>query len=218
MLFFLKMGKKPQNDPPHKVEHLNTTVREDEKMFKRIRRLQIISPTLVFVTTIAHSTPLEESLFLAVHSGHSGAAEIVDANYSAGERITRTAIEFATSARYWPSGRLELRNNLCVVQIMRGDKENAGKTCNRAVTQAKSLQPKYRQTRYKLRSVRAIAFSNRGVLRVLNSDTKGAKADFNAALRLRPALEHATRNLNAMRGENRHRSVAQINVMTAKSS
>lgn len=185
-------------------------------MFRTIRKLQIILPGLAFVGTFAQTAPSGNSMFLAIHAGHSGAVEIAGANYIDGERITQTAVEFAKSASYWPSGRLELRNNLCVAQIMRGDNDSARKTCDRAVTQAKNLKPKYRQTRYKLRSVRAIEFSNRGVLRVLDSDTEGAQADFNAALRLRPELDSAIQNLNAMDGASGNRSLAQVNVMRAK--
>jgi Flp pilus assembly protein TadD len=154
-------------------------------------------------------------MFLSIHAGHSGAVDIAEGNYEKGERITRTAVEFAKSASFWPSGRLELRNNLCVAQIMRGDHKNARKTCDRAVAQAKNLRPKYRQTRYKLRFVRATAFSNRGVLRVLDSDSEGARADFNAALHLRPNLDSVNQNLNVV-DRIGDRSLAQVNVMTVR--
>lgn len=180
-------------------------------MFSTTRTVLGFLTTLVFVTT-AQAETADNALHLSVHTGYVGAGQIMKTNYTEAESMAKSAIRLGENAGVWPSVLLELQNNLCVSQIMQDKKQSALKSCQEAVSQAKRLSPRISQSRRRLQSIKAIAFSNRGVLRLLDKDVEGARADFNAALNLRPELDSATQNLNVVNRPDIDRTLAQLSV------
>lgn len=171
----------------------------------------MIFAAMVLIGT-AQAASVRQGLYLSVHEGRTGAADVLDGRFAAAERKAEAAIGFAARTNEWPSVLLELQNNLCVAQIMQGSIENSRKTCDSAVSQAERLKPTSWQTRYELRPIQATAFSNRGVLRALDSDVEGAKADFNAALRLRGEPNVANQNLEVMSRYGENQTLARVKV------
>ena len=178
-------------------------------MLETKRRVLGILGVLALVAAV-HAEPATDALHLSIHAGYAAADHIVDTAYAEAESVARRAIRLSEVGGSWPSVLLEMTNNLCVAQIMQGHNENARRSCDEAVSQAKNLRPRLGQGRNQIRSIRAIAFSNRGVLRVLDKDLEGAKTDFNAALSLRPQLESATRNLDVVNRSDLDQSLAKV--------
>lgn len=97
------------------------------------------------------------------------------------------------------STRFELSNNLCVAYIMAKDAENALHYCEIAVRSSeKELRRSDAWTRHTHKTDKAIALSNRGVVKALTGDLSGAKTDFESAISLRVRLDEAAVNLNRL--------------------
>jgi Flp pilus assembly protein TadD len=88
--------------------------------------------------------------------------------------------------------------NLCAALSMLGEFDKAERHCNEAVKLAdKSAVPAPRswKGRNQVKSQQSLAYSNRGVLRVMSGDASGAEEDFQAAIERNANLHAAARNL-----------------------
>ena len=92
---------------------------------------------------------------------------------------------------------LEANNNLCVAYALAEDLGSAEEACGKALSagarsffwSGPSLQ----------RRDRAVAYSNRGVVRAMAGDREGALSDFRRALELQGTLDAAVQNLARLR-------------------
>jgi Flp pilus assembly protein TadD len=88
--------------------------------------------------------------------------------------------------------------NLCVALSMLGQLDQADPHCNEAVELASKPAapgPKNRKTRDQIATQRALAYSNRGVMRILSGDESGAEEDFRMAIQNKTKLRAPMENL-----------------------
>ncbi len=143
-------------------------------------------PLLAAVAALACQASLAET---AVSDQYAMAAlidepygeELVAGDYS----IAIAALEGGASGKVNRKRRFGISNNLCVAYVMAQDADKAKASCEAAV-------------RFAGPSDKAVALSNRGVIRALAGDTAGAKTDFQAARRLRSSLMAPVRNLSRL--------------------
>lgn len=94
--------------------------------------------------------------------------------------------------------RFERHNNLCVAYTKTRDLQKAAAACEAALETREGVTAQnasyWSSNRLKLRD-RAIALSNRGVLRAVTGDMDGAREDFSAAAKLSDELDEPLENL-----------------------
>lgn len=120
-----------------------------------------------------------------------------------GDRVTNgefsDAITILTAKKLSPSA-FEAHNNLCVSYTKTGDLENAAVACNAAVAARASEKPgvlrRLNLTKRQVTRDRAIALSNRGVLRAIVGDLQGAHDDFATSVMLDKRLDDPRANLS----------------------
>ena len=87
-------------------------------------------------------------------------------------------------------------NNLCVAQTKLDDFEQAALSCDIAVQLAEFAAENGRRDDVDYTTERAVAMSNRGVLRAYTGDLAGAEQDFRKAVELEPNTETPVQNLS----------------------
>jgi hypothetical protein len=85
--------------------------------------------------------------------------------------------------------------NLCVALTMLGKYDQAEPQCDEATKQAEKSPPRGRDSINQVKTQRAFAYSNRGVMRLLSGNVSGAKEDFLTAIERKADLHTPTRNL-----------------------
>lgn len=109
------------------------------------------------------------------------------------------AIDKLARVRY-SSLAFEAQNNLCVSYTKTGNLEQAAIACDAAVKARVEVTPaaerRLNLSQRQLRRDQAIALSNRGVLRAIAGDYKGAKEDFLASMELYAGLTAPKTNLD----------------------
>ena len=101
-----------------------------------------------------------------------------------------------TASKVRPSQRFFASNNLCVAYTKSGDLDSAKLACDEAVRLAPTEETvAMRSTATIDRRYRALALSNRGVLRALAGEDASAREDFEAAINLKGGLSAPERNL-----------------------
>ena len=80
-----------------------------------------------------------------------------------------------------------LKNNLCVAYTMAGQLEEATKACDSAITANRHAASPWAVRRH-YTAWRAVAYSNRGVLRLVQGDRDAARSDFEQAAVLKDSL------------------------------
>lgn len=85
-------------------------------------------------------------------------------------------------------------NNLCVAYTKANDLSSAGQACADALRASRTVANAWYESDRK-RGDRALALSNRGVIRAIRGDLDGARSDFERAVRLNDSLTAAADNL-----------------------
>lgn len=119
-------------------------------------------------------------------------------NQAQGKKVISGDYQAAISELTGPNrkhlSRSAASNNLCVAYTMTENLSEAEKACFQALQRSKIAASPWNDS-YKLREDRAVAFSNRGVLRAVSGDAEGAEEDFQRAIRLSSSLEAPALNL-----------------------
>lgn len=159
--------------------------------------------TILFLCSSATLHAEEDKLFftLTAIEDASFGEHVVAGNYD-------TAIKgILSSGKSYRAG-FEAQTNLCVAYTRSGDFENAGESCDAALTALKSrhrssvssgLAP-FESRRTKERFL-ALALSNRGVLRAISGKPDLARKDFTEAASLKFGLDVADVNLAKLSAE-----------------
>ena len=104
--------------------------------------------------------------------------------------------------------------NLCASLSILGFFDQAEPHCNEAVrlaNQSAVPAPRRWKARKQVASQQALAYSNRGVLRILSGDASGAEQDFQAAIEHNAELPASARNLARVQLEPTGPIVAKVN-------
>jgi Flp pilus assembly protein TadD len=144
-------------------------------------------------------------LLMAVSAQSADAAEAqspyvmtVIADMAQGEQVVSGQYEDAIAAITSPNTRnrdsFAASNNLCVAYTKMNDLTKATAACADALQVSKNtFGPWYDASR--MRSDRALALSNRGVIRAITGDDSGARQDFELAIKLGKNLSAPLENL-----------------------
>ena len=156
-----------------------------------------MSAALVALTLSMQSTYAEDV-------GKSAFTMTAISNVAMGEKVVAGEYDAVIARLASPAGRsveaYSRYTNLCVAYTKSGELDAAEESCEKAVTIAgrrHSLIPTY-----SFRSGRrdkAVALSNRGVLRAVKGNVLGAERDFHEATNLTAALEAPRVNLDHLR-------------------
>lgn len=136
---------------------------------------------IVLATGSAIAEPARDSFNMIVISNQAYGEALIAGNYDA-------AIKSLTGKYKRRRESFAASNNLCVAYVKAGNTEQAEPACDAAV----------KKSRLKPREDRAIALSNRGVLRALAGDPFGALYDLQAATRLETRARVAEQNLDRL--------------------
>lgn len=90
---------------------------------------------------------------------------------------------------------LEVRNNLCVAYAMTKRLSKAEEACVQALRSSRKSAAFWNHSYRRQREDRAVAYSNRGVIRAVSGDIEGAMEDFRRAVKLSGTFEPAAHNL-----------------------
>ena len=159
--------------------------------------------TLAFTTLVA-ALATSTSMAGTESSGYSNLEMQVYSDASGGAAILSGAFDAAIrkgSANADRNGDVGLvaNTNLCVAYTKAGRLDRAEGACNRAVVLAEAERSAMAFDLYSRGAgnrARAIALSNRGVLRTVQGDKEGASGDFRDAVRLGVATAAPRRNLS----------------------
>jgi len=130
-----------------------------------------------------------------------GLEMVVYSDTAQGRRLIRGETDTRATREAVERDRFEAHNNRCVSLTLSGDLERAEVVCNDAVRAARRSAAAGRSgfspqsVSGNVRTNRAMAYTNRGVLRALQGDRAGAWADFEVAQSLSPRVSAATNNL-----------------------
>jgi len=160
----------------------------------RMRRLAVTTGALWLAGSAGVSLAADED------EDRSGFHMMAIADRAAGELVTSgrfaEAIERIT-ARGFSSG-FDAQNNLCVAYTKTGKLERARVACDAAIEERRTDRAAvagYSAATRGERRDRAIALSNRGVLRVVLGDLDGAREDFEKSAELDGRLDEPAANL-----------------------
>ncbi len=169
------------------MKHLTMNV----KHFNRLKRMGAVATALGL--SLAASTAFAEgkAYEMVVYSDSPTGKQLL-----AGE--LEEAMDVGASLHV---SSFERYNNQCVSLTLAGDHAEAAVACDAAVTAARRSKGAQR-VRFTSRGVmgdvrtkRAMAFTNRGVLRAVQGDLEGAREDFETAVNLTSRVEAAPANL-----------------------
>lgn len=141
----------------------------------------VLVTILALTTGSAIAEPGRDSFNMIVISNQAFGAALIAGNYGA-------AINSLAGKNKPRRESFAASNNLCVAYVKAGNTEQAELACDAAV----------KKSRLKPREDRAIALSNRGVLRALAGDPFGALYDLQAATRLETRARVAGQNLGRL--------------------
>lgn len=105
----------------------------------------------------------------------------------------------ASLSESYASAGIEVRNNLCVAYAMAKDLQKAEEACVQALRSSSRPAAFWHSSRQ--REDRAVAYSNRGVIRAITGDMEGAGEDFRRAVSLDATFEPAAHNLARLRAK-----------------
>jgi hypothetical protein len=136
-----------------------------------------------------------------------------------GHRMTEgdfsNAIEKINAPRLFKSTTFAMSNNLCVAYTMTMKFKEAEQACDAALSARDKVRfpARWYNSFVKRTTVRdkAMALSNRGVLRAVTGDAAGARADFESAIGLESALDSARANLTRLDAKTLQAASAQKN-------
>lgn len=160
-------------------------IHEHANNLKPARACAALSALLLALPVLAH--PVQTKLEMTVVSNAAFGNSVVSGDFAA-------AIEKIEALDAQRSGEFFVNNNLCVAYTKNGDLERAAKACDAAVREARADT----RSRFALggdQRHRAIALSNRGVLRAVTGDRENALRDLRKAVKLRARVSAPTRNL-----------------------
>lgn len=162
----------------------------------RGRNAQAVSLGLLaaaLISTVVAAADKPDAFVLVAYSNRAGGTQIAN-----GEFLTATQQTDAT-VRADPGA---LATNQCVAFAMSERLAQAQLACDSAVLAAYSerAQPPAWNPRSHAQAAnaQAVAYSNRAVLRWLNADAQGARADLARAQALAPQAKFVIRNMSAM--------------------
>lgn len=156
-------------------------------------RIAAIAASFLFASGVQADTQLTVTVF----DQFEGSSELVAGEYA---EATAEILKASSQSRTRHSARMDvaqLLSNLCIAQIKSEQIDAAKKTCRKAVSTASSISTGIGVSRSEIKKIKANAYNNRGVLRVLTTDRAGAIDDFTKAARLNPAALENRQNLSA---------------------
>jgi len=176
---------------------------------KNVTNLTAIVATLLTIATVfpvqASADEEHQALFEMVIVGNRASGDLVSKGHyqKAIDRITGvySGYPFASAT------------NLCTALSMLDKFEQAKPHCDEAIKLAsKSPKPAPRSwnARNQLATQRALAYSNRGVMRILSGDASGAEEDFRMAIERKADLRAPTQNLARVQFETTGPIVAKV--------
>lgn len=158
-----------------------------------IRRASAHTFALLLAAGVAGQAGAEElpsAYVMTVFDDRAQGQQVVSGDYD-------QAIAALTESGYGNAS-LEIRNNLCVAYAMANDLPKAEKACMQAL-RSRSKSAAFWNHSFRAREDRAVAYSNRGVIRAISGDVEGAMEDFRRAVRLSGTFEPAAHNLARLR-------------------
>lgn len=148
----------------------------------------LLAATLQFPSTqLARADDSQPGFVMTVIADRARGDQVMSGDYVA-------AIAGITSpkARHWDS--FAVSNNLCVAYTKLNDLASADQACADALLTSRETPGEWNGSQRK-RGDRAVALSNRGVIRAVSGDAEGARSDFERARELNEGLAAAAQNL-----------------------
>lgn len=121
-----------------------------------------------------------------------------------------TAISIAKPQRRRVGMRLFAETNLCVSYTITGMQDEAEAACGKAIKLASSSSSSVWTSIGETRARRALAYSNRGVMRAVTGDQEGAREDLSKAQRIDAERPAYAQNLARLEADNAAESVARL--------
>jgi Flp pilus assembly protein TadD len=164
------------------------------------RNMKHTTHLIVIVSALLTTGAVFPQQATANEASHVQFEMVVVGNRASGDLVSKgdyqTAVDRITS-RYtgYP---FATATNLCAALSMLGEFDQAEPHCNKAIKLADKKPvpaPRSWKGRNQMTSQQALAYSNRGVLRMLSGDASGAEEDFQVAIERNANLNAPARNL-----------------------
>ena len=162
----------------------------------RGRNAQAVSLGLLaaaLISTVASAADKPDAFVLVAYSNRAGGTQITNGEYLTATQQTDVSLQSDPGA---------LATNHCVAFAMSEQLAQAQLACDSAVQAAQNEQAQLPagdpRSRVQAANSRAVAYSNRAVLRWLNADAQGARQDLARAQALAPQATFVLRNASAM--------------------
>lgn len=136
----------------------------------------VAASTALFAMTLASAVSADtlDGYIMAVHNHVPGHKQIDAGDYD-------KAIQVSLNARRAPVWKVSAETNLCVSYTVLKQYDRAQRACTKAIHAARSDRRLYPSLRRDSGPVLAQLYSNRGVLKAVSEDLRGAAKDFSKA-------------------------------------
>lgn len=179
----------------------------------RGRHAQAVSLGLLaaaLISTAAAAADAPDAFVLVAYSNRAGGTPITQGDYAVAAQVAHEHVSLQSD----PGA---TATNRCVAFAMSEQLGEAQHACDAAIQEARITDTQVLSwTEHgQERNAQAVAYSNRAVLRWLNSDVKGAQEDLAKAQAIAPHASFVVRNLSAMHSHENISSTSTASLVKA---
>ncbi|MEL6871059.1 MAG: hypothetical protein AAFO81_14760 [Pseudomonadota bacterium] len=158
---------------------------------QNIFRAAIFGIVLILTTTGGDAYAQRSAFVMSAIENEAAGDEILAGDYAG-------AADLLSEGDKLDGDAFSKANNLCVALTLGGQIDDAERQCNEALYHSR-IHRRSIESRVDVVRFRAVALSNRGVLKAISGDLDGAEQDFEQAAKISSRLQNAALNLEHLR-------------------